>query len=176
VEGELKRELNEIIEEAASRYRPLVYHYDEDLLQKVDRIEARLRGAAVEAKEESERLIPGLEPAEEDDHFRETFRRWATKSGRDLRATIDDLKRQRAGLDPSKPFHPEFHRKFSEAFDDLIAVEVAEIRERRNREIQRRGQALLDRHRSDDPMARAAVEQVLEDPQYRVPDAAGSLK
>ena len=68
------------------------------------------------------------------DHFRETLRRWKAKTGKDLRAEIDKLKAEVAARKPGgPPFHPDFHKHFSAVFDDLIPIEVAEIRERRNR-------------------------------------------
>lgn len=170
--GKLKGELGQIIDDASSRYHPIVYHYDEDLLAKMDGVVAHLQGDAKPAAgAEAVRHFPEIDAKEEDDHFRETIRRWSEKTGKDLRAAIDGLKRDLAAVDKSKPFHPEFHKAFSVVFDDFIAIEVAEIRERRNRVIHARTRELLDPYRSSRPKIVAYFEGTIAGPPYQEPPA-----
>ncbi|WP_422924398.1 hypothetical protein [Singulisphaera sp. PoT] len=164
----IKGDFDRIIAEASEHYHPLVYHFDEDLLNKMDREEKKLQGGTVEAA----RLIPEIEAKEEDDHFRETIRRWAEKSGKDFRASLDGLAKARAQVDPKKPFHPEFHKEFAEVFDDFIAIEVAEMRERRNRVIHDRLRETLDPHRARYPKIAEHFESLVAVPPYQLPEAA----
>ena len=124
------------------------------------------------------RALPKLDEQEEVEHFRETFRRWKAKTGKDLRAEIDPLKAEVAARKPGGPaFHPDFHKRFSAVFDDLIPIEVAEIRERRNRYIHERAKPLLDSYREKDADAVRRYEQFLSQPPYDVsPTESGSVK
>ena len=113
--------------------------------------------------------MPKLDEQEEMDHFRETFRRWKAKTGKDLRAEIDKLKAEVAARKPGGPaFHPDFQKRFSAVFDDLIPIEVAEIRERRNRYLHEQAKPLLDPHREKDPDAVREYEDVLNQPPYNL--------
>jgi hypothetical protein len=162
--------------EATDRFRPLDYEYDEDLLQILDRAEVDLSGKSTVTPS---RAMPKLDVGEEREHFRETFRRWKDKTGKDLRAEIDKLKAEVAARKPDGPaFHPDFHKRFSAAFDDLIPIEVAEIRERRNRYLHERAKAILDPHREKDPDAVREFEQVLNQPPYNLtsPEPAEAKK
>jgi len=163
----LMSEMNTLMNEATVRFRSLDYEYDEDLLQIVDRVEASLSG---KAPGPYPRTMPKLDEQEEVEHFRETFRRWKAQTGKELRAEIDKLKAEVAARKPGGPaFHPDFHKRFSAAFDDLIPIEVAEIRERRNRYIHRRAKPLLDSYREKDPEAVRSYDEVLNQPPYNVP-------
>jgi hypothetical protein len=162
--------------DAAARFRPLDYEYDEDLLRILDRVEADLSGKATGSPPH---VMPNLDVEEEREHFRETFRRWKDKTGKDLRAEIDKLKAEVAARKPGGPaFHPDFHKRFSAAFDDLIPIEVAEIRERRNRYLHERAKTLLDPYREKDPDAVREFEQVLNQPPYNLttPEPAAARK
>ena len=90
---EISNALNELIIDATARFRPLDYEYDEDLLKIVDRVEAYLSG---KTPAPPSRVLPKLDVQEEMDHFRETFRRWKARTGKDLRVEIDRLR-------PSRP-------------------------------------------------------------------------
>jgi hypothetical protein len=166
---EIGARLNQLINDATVRFRPLNYDYDEDLLQILDRVEASLSGTATGPVR---RAMPRLDEQEEKDHFRETFRRWRAQTDKDLRAEIDPLKAEVAARKPGGPaFHPDFHKRFAAAFDDLIPIEVAEIRERRNRYIHERAKALLDPYREKDPDAVRPYEEILNQPPYNLPPA-----
>ena len=65
-------------------------------------------------------------------------------------------------------FHPEFQQHFSAAFDDLIPIEVAEIRERRNRYLHEQAKPLFDSHREKDPAAVREFENILNQPPYNL--------
>jgi hypothetical protein len=159
--------MNTIMNEAEVRFRPLDYEYDEDLLQILDRVEASLSG---KAPGPYPRTMPKLDEQEEVEHFRETFRRWRVQTGKDLRAEIDKLTAEVAARKPGGPaFHPDFHKRFSAAFDDLIPIEVVEIRERRNRYIHQRAKPLLDSYREKEPEAVRSFDEVLNQPPYNVP-------
>jgi hypothetical protein len=163
----LMSDLNTLMNEAMVRFRSLDYEYDEDLLQTLDRIEATLSS---KTPGPHPRRMPKLDEQEEVEHFRETFRRWKAQTGKDLRAEIDKLKAEVAARKPGGPaFHPDFHKRFSAAFDDLIPIEVAEIRERRNRYIHQKAKPLLDSAREKDPEAVRGFEDVLNKPPYNIP-------
>jgi hypothetical protein len=160
-------EMNTLMNEATARFRSLDYEYDEDLLQTLDRTEASLSGKTPRLHP---RAMPKLDEQEEAEHFRETFRRWKAQTGKDLRAEIDKLKADVAARKPGGPaFHPEFHKRFSVAFDDLIPIEVAEIRERRNRYIHQKAKPLLDSNREKDPDTVREFEAILNKPPYNIP-------
>lgn len=162
---ELQGAFSSMLDEAGQHYQPVVYEYDEDLLAKVDHVEARLRGVS---DGEPMRVIPGIDLAEEDDHFRVAFRRWAEQTGLDLRAEVDRLKREKAALDPGEAFHPEFHRSFAAVFDSFIPIEVEEMRRRKNRVVHRKAEEMLAPHRESHPEIVAYFEAVLDQPQFRV--------
>src|SRR4051794_25076611 len=121
-ENEISQALTKVINEASDRYRPLDYEYDEDLLTTIDGIEAYLSGKR--AKDPPPRSLPRLDKDEEYAHYRQCISRWKAKTGRELRTEIDALKSDVAGRDPKKAFHPEFHKAFSNTFDDFIKIEV----------------------------------------------------
>lgn len=164
---EIGSRLNQLINDSTARFRPLDYEYDEELLQTLDRVEADLSGQRTGPPPHA---MPRLDAEEEREHFRETFRRWKDQTGQDIRAEIDKLKAEVAARKPGGPaFHPDFHKHFSAAFDDLIPIEVAEIRERRNRYLHERAKAILDPYREKDPDSVLKFEQVLNQPPYDLP-------
>ncbi len=163
----IKGEFDRIVEESSNRYHPLVYHFDEDLLSKMNDEEKWLRDGAKPAGSEPQRWIPEIDKKEEDDHFRETIRRWSEKTGRNFREALDELTRARAQVDPKEPFHPAFHKQFGSVFDDFIAIEVAEMRERRNRAIHKRLRGALDPHRTELPLIAAHFEALIAVPPYQ---------
>jgi hypothetical protein len=159
--------LSQLINEATARYRPLDYEYDEDLLTKLDRIDAYLSGKTSGAPP---RFLPELDEQEEVDHFRETIRRWQSRTSKNLRAEVDKLNTEVSARKPGeRPFHPEFHKRFSAAFNDLIAIEVAEIRERRNKYIHEKASAIFDEYRGKNPDAVREHEGMLNKPPYDLP-------
>jgi hypothetical protein len=170
--------LSKVINDAGFHYLPLVYKYDEELLEILDRAEAYLSGrpessaprfmAGVEKR-------PGLSEEEELDHFRETIRRWHSKTGKDLRKEVDTLKAEVASRKPGGPqYYPEFHKHFSTAFDDFIPIEVAEIRERRNQYIHEQIKPLFDKYRAIAPKHVEAQEDLLNKPPYNLPEGLPS--
>lgn len=170
---ELKAKFAEIIESASARFHPLVYKFDEDLLTKMDQAEARLSSGVSSSSKEptAPRLIPELDPDEEDDHLRQSIKRWSEKTGKDFRAEIDRLKTDLAGVDQTKAFHPEFHKKFSAVFDVFVPIEVLEMRERRNRSIHQKVRELLEPVRTTHPRMVKFFEKQIADPPYNDPDA-----
>lgn len=164
---ELGEELTKVMNDASAKYKPLEYEYDEDLLAILDRVEARLA-------EKSPKLdplpLPKLEESEQLAHFREAIRRWAEKTGKNLRTEIDSLKADVAARPAGGPaFHPEFHKKFAVVFDAFIPIEVEEIRERRNVVIHQLAKPLLDRYRGSSPDAVKSYETLLNQPPYNPP-------
>jgi hypothetical protein len=158
--------LSKLINDVTSRYSPLDYQYDEDLLEKVDRFEAELSGRA---SGPPHRLFPKLTAEEERDHLRETVRRWEAKTGGALRPAIEPLKAEVAARQPSGPrFYPDFHRHCRAVFDDLIRIEVGEMLERRNRAVHAGAASLLDPYRATHPELVGRYEASL-DHEYRVP-------
>jgi hypothetical protein len=171
---ELNSGLSKIINDATSHYRPLDYEYNEDLLVMLDRIETYLSG---KSEGKPLRVMKRLDEQEEADHLRETVKRWTQQTGKDLRAEIDKLKAEVAARKPGgSPFHPEFQKHFSAAFDDLIPIEVAEIRERRNREIHRNAKSLFDQYRSAYPELVRQQEAFLNQPPYNLPPPTNASK
>jgi hypothetical protein len=168
---ELERELSKIIGDASLRYAPLRYEYTEGLLNILDKIELLLSGKTDRAPP---RFLPELEAQEELAHFRETVRRWEAKTGKNLRREVDLLKADVAARKPGEAFHPEFQRKFSQAFDTFIAIEVAELRERRNRAIHSAAEDLLAPHRAKNPETVRSLEEILNKPPYSLPTTAPS--
>ncbi|MGP0063680.1 MAG: hypothetical protein ACLQGP_08805 [Isosphaeraceae bacterium] len=163
---EISNALNELIIDATARFRPLDYEYDEDLLKIVDRVEAYLSG---KTPAPPSRVLPKLDVQEEMDHFRETFRRWKARTGKDLRVEIDRFAAEVAARKPDGPrFYPDFHKRFAAVFDDLIPIEVAEIRERRNRYLHEQARPLLDSFRQKDPDAVLEFEKILNQPPYNL--------
>jgi hypothetical protein len=171
---EMGARLSTLINDASDRYRPLNYEYDEDLLTKLDQIDAYLSGKATGSPP---RFLPNLDESEEVDHFRETTRRWQSSKGKNLRAEVDKLKAEVDARKPGdKPFHPEFHKRFSAAFDDLIAVEVAEMRERRNKYIHENANAVFGQYRAKHPAAVRELESSLNKPPYELSAPASTGK
>jgi hypothetical protein len=162
----LDSEVNKIVNDETLRYKSLEYKYSENLLEIIDQIEKNLAG---KAEGEPPRFLPNLNAKEELDHFRETARRWEAQTGKNLRAEVDILKADVAARVPGEPFHPQFQRKFSKAFDQFIAVEVAELRERRNRAIHASAEALLAPYRDKHPEPVRRIEEVLNQPPYQLP-------
>jgi hypothetical protein len=165
---ELESKLSDIINEQTRRHAPLQYKYTENLLEILDRIDRSLAG---QDGGEPTRFLPALGADEERDHFRETVRRWQAKTGKTLRVEVDALKADVAARRPGKQYHPEFQRKFSGAFDDFIAMEVAELRERRNRAIHAAADALMAPYVDKDPAAIRRLRATLDAPPYDVPRA-----
>ena len=140
--------LNEIINQADSRYEPLKYEYDEGLLTIADQVESHLSG---KAEGPAPRFMPALDEAEENDHFRETIRRWEARNGQSFRDAIDPLIAEVAARKPGEAFHPDFHKRFSVVFDSFIPIEVKDAHDRRNRAIRARADELLARYREAQP-------------------------
>lgn len=164
---ELNAKISGLMNELTAKYRPLEYEYDEDLLATLDRVESRIAGKL----EKLDPLpMPKLDETEQIEHFRESIKRWSTKTGKTLRSELDPLKADVAARKPGgPPFHPEFHKKFSEVFDDFIPIEVAEIRERRNSALHKAAGPLLDEFRSKAPQAVKLAEDTLNNPPYNLP-------
>jgi hypothetical protein len=157
--------LTQVINEATIRYIPLEYSYDEGLLEELDLIEARL---SHKEKAPTTRLLPKLDEEEELDHFRETARRWEASTGKKLRASIDPLKADVAARKPGVPYHPAFHKKFAAEFDDFIKIEVAEARERRNRQIHEKAKPIFDKYRTTHPETVAHFQKMIDTPPYNL--------
>ena len=161
--------LSRLINEATARYRPLDYEYDEDLLTKLDQIDSYLSN---EATGPAPRFLAKLGEQEEVDHFRETIRRWQAKTGKSLRTEVDKLKAEVDARKPGgQPFHPEFHKRFSAAFDELIRIEVEEIRERKNRYLHEEAKSAFDQYREKYPAVVREHEDFLNKPPYAPPAA-----
>jgi hypothetical protein len=172
VEQALRADLSRVINDATKLYKPLRYRYDEDLLTAIDQIEAHLSDGATGP---APRFLPDLTEQEESDHFRETIRRWEAQTGRSLRGAIDPLKAEVADRDPGGArFHPDFHKRCRAVFDDLIKIEVLEMRERRNRAIHQQAASLLDRYRATNPEEVRPYQESLDHGEYRVPDPAAT--
>lgn len=166
---ELAGRLSDLINEANTRFRPLDYEYDEDLLKILDRFDSYVSG---KTRGPAPRAMPALDEPEEVAHFRETIRRWQLKTQKVLRTEIDALKAEISARKPGSPaFHPEFHKHFAAAFDDLIPIEVAEIRERRNVYLHAKARPLLDEYRAKCPAAVHEHEALLNAPPYNLPSA-----
>jgi hypothetical protein len=171
---EIGNRLSTLINDASDRYAPLDYEYDEDLLTKLDQIDASLSGKTAGSPP---RLLPKLDEQEEVDHFRETNRRWQSATGKDLRTEVDKLKAEVDARKPGdKPFHPEFHKHFSAAFDKLIPIEVAEMRERRNKYIHENAKAIFDQYREKHPAVVREHEGALNKPPYELPPPGPAAK
>jgi hypothetical protein len=168
--------LSHAINEATVRYAPLQYEYDEDLLAMLDQIDAHLAG---DKSVPAPRFLAGtpdrprLDEPEELDHYRETLRRWKAATGKDLRALIDPLKAEVAARQPAVGLHPDFHKRFSAALDDLIKIEVAEMRERRNRAIHAAAEAVFAKYRATHPALVRHFEATLDAPPYNLPAPTG---
>ena len=161
---ELGASLSTVINDANTKYRPMSYDNDENLLAILDRVETRLAG---KSKTLDPLPMANLDEAEQLDHFKETIRLWSEKTKRNLRETIDPLKADVAARAPGgQPFHPDFHKKFAAAFDDFIPLEIAEIRERRNRVIHEKTRPILDQYRGSSQAAVLLHEKTLNSPPY----------
>ena len=131
------------------RHAPLDYNYNEDLLAQIDTVEAYLAGGT-QAK--PPRYMPRLDEQEEVDHLRETIHRWEAARGKKIRPAIDALKAEVAARKPGGPVtHPEFHKRFSETFDDFIKFEAAHMKELRNRAIHEQAASLFQPYREEHP-------------------------
>jgi hypothetical protein len=163
----LRAEVSTVINDATIRYTPLQYRYSEGLLDILDQVERALSG---KAQGKPTRFLPKLDAQDELDHFRETVRRWEAKTGRNLRTEVDVLKADVAARKPGERVHPEFQRRFAAVFDDLVALEVAELRERRNRAIHAAAEKILAPYRAEHAEPVRRLEAVLNAPPYNVPD------
>lgn len=158
--------LNKVLNDASIRYASLEYEYDENLLTIIDKAEAYLSG---KPKGSAPRAMPKLSELEEYEHIRETIRRWRAATGKDLRAEIDQLKAEVAARKPGGPaYHPDFHKKFAAIFDSFIAIEVREIRERRNRAIHEAAKPLFEEYRATAPDLVKKYEETLNAPPYQL--------
>jgi hypothetical protein len=166
----LESQLNTVINDETLRYASLQYRYTENLLEILDQIDRSLSG---KDQGERPRFLPKLDARAELDHFRETVRRWEAKTGKQIRVEIDALKADVAARKPGERFHPEFQRKFSQVFDDFIALEVAELRERRNRAIHAAADKLLDPYRQKNPEVVRRLQLILDTPPYDLPPPTG---
>jgi hypothetical protein len=162
----LESQLSEIIDRESQRHATLRYEYNEALLQIIDQIELVL---SKKSQGVPPRFLPRLDAEEELSHFRETVRRWEAETSKSLRATIDPLKADVAARKPGEAFHPEFQRRFSQEFDQFIALEVAEMRERRNRAIHAATRTLLAPYREEHPQLVQRLEDILNTPPYDLP-------
>jgi hypothetical protein len=176
VAQEVQQALTQAINDASYRYSALEYDYNEDLLAMLDQMEARL---ADPSSTPTRRFIvpregkpPKLDETEELEHFRETIRRWEAKTGRKLREAIDPLKAEVAARKPGEPVPPEFHQRFSAAFDDLIQLEVLEMRERRNRAIAEVSAPLFSKYREQAPGMVDHFERMLKAQGFAEPEPA----
>jgi hypothetical protein len=167
----IETDVRKVVNDATVRYWPLDYDTDEQLVEILDQAEAQI---AAGASEPLKRYLNRLEPEEELDHFRETIRRWKTKTGLDLRATIDDLKADIAGRDPKQTTFPEFHKKFAATLADFVKLGHEELRERRNRMIHDNLDAALDPHRQTHPAIVEHFETFYSQPPYNLPASSPS--
>jgi hypothetical protein len=172
----LRDVVSKAINDTTNRYKPLDYEYDEDLLVKLDQIEAHLadpKSAPAPRFMAGDEKQAGIDAAEELEHHRESVRRWAAKAGRSIRSAIDPLKAEVAGRKPDGPkYYPEFHKRFAESFDDYITIEVAEIRERRNRALHAAVKPEFDKYRATHPELVRHFEAMLNAPPYVLPPDA----
>ena len=165
--------LSDVINDANTKYHPLTYEYNENLLTILDRVEARLSG---ESAALDPLPMPKLDEAEQLAHFKETVRRWSEQTKKNLRTEIEPLKAEVAARKPgAKPFHPEFQKRFAAAFDDFIPIEVKELGERRNRVIHEKARPLFDEYRSSAPEAVRYYERTLDAAPYALPPAGTAV-
>jgi hypothetical protein len=167
----LESQVNTIVNDQTMRYSPLEYKYSDHLLEIIDEVERILAG---KNEGEPRRFLPKLGAQEEVDHLRETVRLWEAQTGKNLRAEVDALKVDVAARKPGVAYHPEFQRKFSQVFDKFIALEVTELRERRNRAIHVAAEALLAPIRDKNPEPVRRIEEILNQPSYQLPSPATS--
>jgi hypothetical protein len=161
----LESDVNTIVNDESVRYTSLQYQYSENLLDILDQVEKTLAGKAAG---EPRRFLPRLSEQEERDHFRETVRRWEAQTGKNLRAEVDALKADVAARPSGVTYYPEFQRKFSKVFDSFVALEVAELRERRNRAIHAATEARLAPLRDKHPEPVRRIEAILNQPPYQL--------
>jgi hypothetical protein len=163
---ELAAELSKILNEEGIRYASMEHDYDEDLLATIDKAEAYLSGRL---KGPAPRAMKKLTEQEEYDHLRETIRRWQAQTGKNLRSEIDPLKAEVAARQPGGPtYYPDFHKRFAAVFDSFIPIEVAEMRERRNRVIHQAAKPLLEKYRDTAPDLVKQYEATLDAPPYNL--------
>ncbi|GAC1448910.1 MAG: hypothetical protein NVSMB9_32520 [Isosphaeraceae bacterium] len=164
---DMSRELSRIVNDARLKYAPLRYEYAEDLLERLDLIEASLAGTL---KGPAPRYFPKLDEDEEKAHLRETTRRWEAATGKKFRVEIDRLKAQVTARKPEERFHPAFQKDFSLSFDEYIKFEVLEMRERCNRAIHKTAESLFTKNREKHPELVRQYEAELNKPEYAFPD------
>lgn len=166
---EISSNLSRIINEARIKYAPLRYEYAEDLLERLDRIEADFAG---KTEAPPPRYLPTMDEKEEKAHFRETVRRWEAATGKKLRTEVDRLKASVAARKPGELFHPVFQKDFSSTFDDFIKIEVLETREHCNRVIHEAAESVFAKNRERYPLLVRQFEEELKKPEFAIPDAA----
>jgi hypothetical protein len=163
---DITSKLSKIINDAQIKYWPLRYNFAEDLLERLDQIEARLasrtEGAAL-------RFMPKLSEEEELVHYRETIRRWEARTGKSIRPEIDRLKASVVARKPGELFHPRWQKDFSETFNDFKKIEVEEMRERRNRVIHEEAEKVFADYRARHPGLVRRFEATLSAPPYNLP-------
>jgi hypothetical protein len=163
----LEGELSTIVNARSQRYAPLRYEYNEGLLASLDQIEQALSG---KVSGEPPRHLPNLDVEEEQEHFRESIRRWEKESGKNLREQIDDFKAEVAQRKPGEAFHPDFQRRFSQVFDSFVKIEIEEMRGRRNQAIHASVAELLNPYRAEHPEVVRGIEDLLNsDAQFKRP-------
>src|SRR5262249_24247214 len=146
-------------------YSELRYEYNEGLLKILDQIEFTLSG---KLEGDPPRFLSKLDAQEEREHFRETIRRWEAKTGKNLRTGVHAPTADVAARPAGESVHPAFQRKFSQTFDEFIPIEVAELRERRNRAIHAAAEAFLAPHRVKHPEPVRRIERLLGTPPYNL--------
>lgn len=163
-------DVSKIINDATNRFASLDYAFNEDLLEILDGMEKYFSADSEKRKSlKVTRHLPQLEEAEELDHFRETISRWESKTGKKLRTVIDQLKTALGNRDvQSKESKTEFNKKFSEAFDDIVKIEIEELRERRNRWIHDRTRLVIEELQKSDASEASRMQNVLDTPPYNL--------
>jgi hypothetical protein len=166
---EIMTKLSKIINDTQIKYWPLRYNFAEDLLERLDQIEAHLSSRP---KGPAPRFIPKLSEQEEWAHYRETIRRWEAQTSKSMRAEIDRLKASVAARKPGERFHPEWQKDFSETFNDFKKIEIEEMRERRNHVIHEEAEKLFAEYRAKHPGLVRRFEATLSAPPYDLPSKA----
>jgi hypothetical protein len=162
---ELGSKLSDVINSANSKYQPLKYEYNENLLDILDRVEIRLSSKSTSL---DPLPLPRLDEAEQLEHFQETIKRWSEQTKLELRGAIDPLKAEIAARKPGgSPFHPEFQKKFAAVFDAFIPIEVEEMRDRRNKAVHDKANVLFDEYRETAPDAVREHEKTLNEAPYK---------
>jgi hypothetical protein len=162
----IEEAVRKVVNDATVRYWPLEYDTDERLVDYLDQANKQI---AAGASEPSKRYLRHMEPKEELEHIRETIRRWSARTGKDLRATIDDLQADIAHRDPKQTMFPEFHKKFARELSDFIKLENEELHERRDRMIRANLPAALAPYRDSHPAIVREFESRYSPPQVDPP-------